>query len=89
MKAGIIDEIMEDAMDSALDSEDMEDETDAEVDKVCVVFEPLLRQTLLCSLGKAQHTVQHLCPDSVELCMASQAVCICTSHAGSAVLPGR
>ena len=45
MKAGIIDEIMEDAMDSALDSEDMEDEADAEVDKVQLAqWSPLLRQ---------------------------------------------
>ena len=45
MKAGIIDEIMEDAMDSALDSEDMEDEADAEVDKVQLAqWFPLLRQ---------------------------------------------
>ena len=37
-KAGVIDEMMEDTMDSALDSEDMEEETAAEVDKVsCTV----------------------------------------------------
>ena len=34
MKAGMIDEMMGDAIDGALDSEDMEEETDQEVEKV-------------------------------------------------------
>ncbi|KAK9799789.1 hypothetical protein WJX73_008465 [Symbiochloris irregularis] len=34
MKAGVIDEMMEDTLDSALDTEDMEEQTEAEVDKV-------------------------------------------------------
>jgi len=34
MKAGVIDEMMSDAIDGAIDDEEMEDETDAEVDKV-------------------------------------------------------
>lgn len=34
-KAGLIDEMMNDALDSALDNEDIEEETDAEVEKVC------------------------------------------------------
>lgn len=34
MKAGVIDEMMSDAIDDAVDGEDVEDETDAEVDKV-------------------------------------------------------
>jgi len=33
-KAGLIDEMMNDALDSALDNEDIEEETDAEVEKV-------------------------------------------------------
>ena len=34
MKAGIIDEMMSDAIDGAVDSEDMEAETEEEVDRV-------------------------------------------------------
>lgn len=34
MKAGLIDEMMSDAIDDAVDGEDVEQETDAEVDKV-------------------------------------------------------
>jgi charged multivesicular body protein 3 len=34
-KAGLIEEMMNDALDSALDSEALEEETDAEVEKVC------------------------------------------------------
>ncbi len=34
MKAGVIDEMMSDAIDDAVDGDDVEDETDAEVDKV-------------------------------------------------------
>lgn len=33
-KAGLIEEMMNDALDSALDNEEIEDETDAEVEKV-------------------------------------------------------
>lgn len=40
MKAGVIDEMMEDTIDSALDTEDMEEETETEVDKVCRGQEP-------------------------------------------------
>ncbi len=36
MKAGVIDEMMSDAIDSAVDGEDVEEETDAEVDRVPV-----------------------------------------------------
>jgi charged multivesicular body protein 3 len=38
MKAGIIDEMMSDAIDGAVDSEDMETETDEEVDRVRIVL---------------------------------------------------
>lgn len=34
MKAGLIDEMMGDAMDSALDTEDMEEETEAQVEAI-------------------------------------------------------
>ena len=34
MKAGVIDEMMDDAIEGAIDSDDIEEETDAEVDKV-------------------------------------------------------
>ena len=37
MKAGMIDEMVQDAMDSVLDSEDLEDEVDMEVEKVCQI----------------------------------------------------
>ena len=38
MKAGVIDEMMSDAIDDAVDGDDVEQETDAEVDKVHVVL---------------------------------------------------
>ena len=34
MKAGLIDEMVNDALDSALDTEDMEEETEQEIEKV-------------------------------------------------------
>lgn len=37
MKAGMIDEMVQDAMDSVLDSEDLEDEVDMEIEKVCQI----------------------------------------------------
>ena len=46
MKAGMIDEIMDDALGSAMDTEDLEEETEAELDKV----EPTLPFPSTCSL---------------------------------------
>lgn len=43
-KAGLIDEMMNDALDSALDNEDIEEETDAEVEKVGCRNWPVCRQ---------------------------------------------
>lgn len=40
MRAGIIDEMMADAVDGAVDTEDMEEETEEEVDKVCIFKYP-------------------------------------------------
>lgn len=65
MKAGVIDEMMSDAIDGAIDDEEMEDETDAEVDKVslctlvlqvCLSFSQLILNAsgLCASLRRSQ-----------------------------------
>lgn len=51
MKAGVIDEMMEDTLDSALDTEDTEEQTEAEVDKVGVQVLASRMSTCTCRLG--------------------------------------
>lgn len=58
MKAGIIDEMMSDAIDGAVDTEDMEDETDAEVDRVRKEL-----QSLKTLYGRLSHATSNLIHD--------------------------
>ena len=62
-KAGVIDEMMEDAMDSAMDTDDMEEETEAEVDKVpCLASNA--HQCKLCCACQALCSVCCICLQS-------------------------
>lgn len=85
MKAGMIDEIMDESINSALDTEDMEEETEAEIDKACssvVHFCSAAQATSLAKLRKESAVLSTMLEEEAGCCAGSDRSC--GEYAGSA-----